>query len=306
MSLKQMDYPQDRMEIIISDGLSTDKTREIAEQHGAKIVLDKKRSVCSGRNAAFAIAKGDFVAISDGDCVMDKKWLKNSLKYFEDPRVGGIGGPNLIPEDETTFGKAVGLIFAYGPYITKAAHTRVLKKVIQSRSHGSNAIYRAEILKKVTPVDETLIGGEDVIMNDEIEDLGYKLLYVPDVLVYHYRRPNPVRWWKSMYRYGMGRVILPRHRKGEVSALHVLTGFSVPIFIAVVIILAFINPVFFLWLLCTLVIAGMLLIILAAIATGNMLVGLDMPVVLAIFIIAWSFGYLHELFFASNKRGEVT
>jgi hypothetical protein len=42
---------------------------------------------------------------------------------------------------------ALMLIFAYAPYVTKAAHTRVLNKVIESRSHGSNAIYRADVLK---------------------------------------------------------------------------------------------------------------------------------------------------------------
>ena len=105
------------------------------------------------------------------------------------------------------------------------------------------------------PIDETLVGGEDVIMNDEILDLGYKLLYVPDVLVYHYRRPNIKSWWKSMYRYGMGRVILPRHRKGEVSLLHIITGWSVPIFLVIVIILASINIWMLLWIVVALFMA---------------------------------------------------
>jgi GT2 family glycosyltransferase len=304
-SLKEMDYPKDKTEIIVSDGLSTDRTQEIAKSYEARIVLDHGKSVVSGRNAAFAVARGQLIAISDADCVMDKNWLKNSLKYFQDPKVGGIGGPNLIPEDETAFGKAVGLIFAYAPYVTRAAHTRVLNTVIESRSHGSNAIYRADVLEKVTPVDESLIGGEDVIMNDEIEDLGYKLLYVPDVLVNHYRRPNPRRWWKQMYRYGIGRVLLPRKRKGEVHPIHIIAGLSVPIFLLICLLLAWLNPWLLLWLAGALLMVALVSAVFATVATRSLAVGLNMPLVLAIFFTAWSFGYIHELFFPSGRKREA-
>ncbi len=302
-SLRALDYPQDRLEIIVSDGLSADRTHEIALSYGARVVLDNRQSVVSGRNAAFRVARGEFIAISDADCTMERGWLKNSLKYFADPRVGGVGGPNLIPADETDFGKAVGVVFAYAPYITKAAHTRVLKKVIRARSHGSNAIYRADVLKKVTPVDEGLVGGEDVIMNDEIEDLGYHLLYVPDVIVYHYRRPTPRRWWRQMYRYGMGRVLLPRKRKGEVTAVHILAGLSLPLLITTTLALALVEPLLLLLLLSLLAGAGLIAVVVGAMQTRSLRVGLNLPGVLAIFCAAWSAGFLHEFFIPSRKAG---
>ncbi len=301
-SLRELDYPQERLEIIVADGLSSDRTREIALSYGAKVVLDHRQSVVSGRNAAFAVAQGEFVAISDADCTMDKGWLTNSIKYFADPQVGGIGGPNLIPADETPFGKAVGVIFAYAPAVTKAAHTRVLKKVIRSRSHGSNAIYRADVLKKVTPVDENLVGGEDVIMNDEIEDLGFHLLYVPDVIVYHYRRPTPRRWWRQMYRYGMGRVLLPRKRRGEVTPAHVLAGLSLPLLVLAAAGLAFYAPRLLLVLLGLLACAWLLAALTGAVSTHSLRAGLNLPWVLAIFFMAWSCGFVHEFFIPSQKK----
>lgn len=295
-SIRELDYPQDRIEVIVSDGKSTDATREIALSYGAIVILDHHNiSVCSARNAAFEVVKGDYIAMCDADCVVHKDWLKNSLKYFDNPKVGGIGGANLIPKDETPFGKAVGILFAYAPMIVKAANTRILNKVIESRSHGSNAIYRAEVLKQVVPIDESVVGGEDVIMNDKIVDLGYKLLYVPDVLVDHYRRPNIKRWWNSMYRYGMGRVILPKHRKGEVAPLHIVAGYAIPLFFILVIFAMAINSILLLWLLYLIIIAIVLSIIIGAIIGRSLKVGLNLPIVLAVFIIAWSCGYLHEL-----------
>ena len=305
-----MDYPKDRMEIIVSDGLSTDKTIEIAESYGAKVVLDHGKSIVSGRNAGFSVAKGEFIAISDADCVMDKGWLKNSLKYFKDPKVGGVGGPNLVPEDETAFGKAVGLLFAYAPYVTKAAHTRVLNKVVRYRSHGSNAIYRASVLRKVTPVDESLIHGEDVIMNDEIEDLGYELLYVPDVRVKHYRRPTPRSWWRQMFTYGKARVIVPRKRRQEMHLMHIVAGLSVPILLLLLVISAVISFLITPWLLLGLVSAFLLMTLFssafAIVSTKSVMVGLNMPLVLTIFFAAWSFGFVREFFSPTKpvKRSE--
>lgn len=301
-SLRELDYPQDKLEVIVADGLSTDRTREVAQSYGARVVLDPNRSVVSGRNAAFAEARGDLIAFSDADCTMDRDWLKNCLKYFQDERVAGVGGPNLIPADETDFGKAVGLIFEYAPYVTEAAHTRVLEKVIESRSHGSNAIYRADVLRRVMPVDESLVGGEDVIMNQTIQDLGYRLLYVPDVMVFHYRRPTPIRWWHQMYRYGMGRVLLPRKRRGNLRPAHLFAGLSIPLLLVTAGVLMAMNPGFLLGLAGLLLLVALSSSIFAFATTKSLGVGVNMPLVLAIFFAAWSCGFVHEFFFPTKPR----
>lgn len=292
-SIRDMDYPQDRVEIIVSDAESNDNTLTIAEEYNVKIVMDCNHSIVSGRNVAFKEVSGEYIALCDSDCVVDKKWLINSLKYFENDKVAGIGGANLIPEDESPFAKAVGLIFAYAPYITKAAHTRILNKVIESRSHASNSIYRTNVLKQVFPIDEILTGGEDVIMTDKIEDLGYKLLYVPDVIVKHYRRSDTKKWWKQMVAYGRGRVLLPRYRKGEVTLAHKIVGFGILIVVLSSIVLVLINPAILLW---TIIGYLYLSILVALVASKDVIVGFNMPLVLGVFLFAWSYGYMKELF----------
>lgn len=303
-SVQELAYPQSRLEIIVSDGLSTDATRAIAGRYGAKVILDYHQSVVSGRNVAWASARGELVAFTDADCVVDRNWLKNSLPYFEDPKVGGIGGPNLVPPDETAFGRAVGLIFEYAPYVTQAAHSRILPRVIEARSHGANAVYRASVLRQVMPVDEDLIGGEDVIMNQMIEERGYKLLYVPDVIVYHYRRPTPAKLWRQMYRYGMGRILLPRKRSGNLRPAHLLVGVILPILLVTGGALALVQPAYALGLAAGLFALGVTSAALGAIRTRSLRVGLDLPLVLTIFVAAWSCGFLRELFFSSATRSQ--
>ena len=82
-SIKHLNYPEERLEVLIIDGLSTDDTRKIAEASGATIVINHKKATTAARNLGFDTAKGELIAYSDDDCIFDKNWLENSLKYFQ-------------------------------------------------------------------------------------------------------------------------------------------------------------------------------------------------------------------------------
>lgn len=58
-------------------------------------------------------AKGEFIAFTDADCVADRNWLKNLIKYFDDENIVSVGGPNITPEDDTEFAKCVGAVLSF-------------------------------------------------------------------------------------------------------------------------------------------------------------------------------------------------
>ncbi len=301
-SLEELDYPRDRLEVLIVDGLSTDGTREIAGNHAARVVDNPGIRVVSARNIGFEAARGELVAFSDADCVMDRSWLKNCNKYFDDEGVGGIGGPNLVPQSESAFGKAAGLLFDYAFSFGGGAPTRVYDRVIESRAHGSNAIYRTDVLRRVMPVDEDMFEGEDVVMNERIRRLGYRLLYVPDVVVYHYRRATPRKWWSQMYRYGLGKVLMKRKLSGTITPTQVALGLTVPVVAAVASALALLNP----WFPLVFILGGAFLVSVASAGfaffkTKSYGVALNMPLATLILPIAWSCGFLHELFLPTRQ-----
>jgi len=81
-------------EIIIVDGASTDRTREIAEEMGAKFIIQKRNGIGGARNDGFLIAKADFIATTDADCVVPNQWLEIFLADFQDPQVVAVTGPD--------------------------------------------------------------------------------------------------------------------------------------------------------------------------------------------------------------------
>ncbi len=300
-SLNQLNYPKNRLEIIIADGRSQDQTKKISLSLGAKVIDNPKSLVVSGRNLGFKVAKGSLIAFSDVDCTFDKNWLKNTLKYFENPKVGGVSGPNLIPEYERPFGKAVGLIFNIAFFFNAGSPTSQHQKIIKSRSHGSNAIYRYQALKKAMPVDEGMVEGEDVLMTESIVKAGYRLLYVPDVIVTHFRRSTPNRWFNQMMRYAQAKILLKRKRVKKITPTQNLVGLFLP-FLVLILLFSVIFPSFIPIILKTILITNLCLLAYALFLSKSVIIALNLVYAVLIMFFAWSFGYTKELLLGTGKK----
>lgn len=89
-SIREQDYPQELVEIIIADGGSTDNTLEIAQKYGAKILSNKLRTGESGKAVALRYARNDLVALIDSDNILPQRdWFRKMVEPFNDPEVLG-------------------------------------------------------------------------------------------------------------------------------------------------------------------------------------------------------------------------
>lgn len=303
-SLHQLNYPKEKIEIIIVDGLSTDNTAGVALEMGAKVISNVKQTVSPGRNVGFENAKGDLIAFTDADCIVDPNWLSNCIKYFEnDQTVACAGGPNLTPADESNFGKAVGFVFDQPVFAAGSIHARVLDEVKEVSSiPGCNSIYRQSVLAQVMPLDESMLTGDDTLLNRKILDLGGRLLYTPDVIVFHYRRPTPRTLWRQFYRYAIGRLQVGKKDKRLLNIAHVCIGLSLPVGLLTVLVLIWSKS--FLLLSCLMLFAFLFLFyfsIKGMIIWKSPGVGLQIPLVIMIIMIAWSFGFMRELIFPIRR-----
>jgi glycosyltransferase involved in cell wall biosynthesis len=96
--------PRESFEIIIVDGSSKDKTREIAARYADKVILQVSKGVGGARNDGAQIAKGEILATTDADCLPCEDWLKVIQDNFKEDVVATTG--TLIPiitEDMSTF-----------------------------------------------------------------------------------------------------------------------------------------------------------------------------------------------------------
>jgi GT2 family glycosyltransferase len=289
--------------------MSTDDTVKIAKYFGAKIVKNKKLTVGPGRNEGFKIAGGELIAFSDDDCVMDRDWLFNSVKYFKDEQVGGLSGPTITKNEGGHLSEAIGLVFELAAGTGVSAHRSDIKQVEEVEDiPGCNAIYRRKALEKVFPIDEGLITAEDVEMNRLIRQSGFKLIFVPDVKLWHYRRQNIFGFFKQMYRFAVGRLQVGRKNLRTLKLTHVLVGITLPFLILSFLafnLLHIKSIYYYTGIICLLIAVGS---IYGFFKTGSIRTALCFPLVVMTLMVAWSLGFTRELLFSkafSYRRKNV-
>lgn len=91
-ALANQTVPRDQMEIIVVDGDSKDRTREIASELADVVMIQTSEGVGGARNDGFDVAKYDIVATTDADCEPSERWVESILKRFENPEVVAVTG----------------------------------------------------------------------------------------------------------------------------------------------------------------------------------------------------------------------
>ena len=298
-SLRNLNYPKERMEILLVDGFSTDGTRDIAASYDLTIVDNPQKSHRTGVNRGFAHAKGELVAYADADCIVDENWLQNSIKYFEtDSQVVGITGPIHLPSQQSVFAKAVAFLFSLAAALGKSSHKETQRTVEVVKDFPTcNAIYRKAALNAVMPLAENLLGGADVELNYLLRQQGFSLLATPDVKVWHYKRETPRGFFRQMYRYAIMRLQLGKKWRPLLNLTHIAVGLSVPLSILWLSLCFWIN-LNFVFLFLGLIMMGLLLICpIAFLKTKSFLSALCVPLVIVLAITGWSIGFCRELIF---------
>ena len=93
-SLCDQTLPRDQYEIIVVDGNSKDKTREIAEKYADKVFIQTSKKVGGARNDGVLASKYDLIVTTDADCFLPRPWLETIVKDFEKyPDASVIYGP---------------------------------------------------------------------------------------------------------------------------------------------------------------------------------------------------------------------
>lgn len=215
-SLMRLDYPKEKYEIIVVDGASTDKTREIVKEYPIKLIIDKKGGLANSRNIGIKTAKGDYIASTDADCVVKEDWLKNLVKSIQEAPedVVAVGGPNLIFEDDAPFAKLVG--YMQGTFFASGGAPQSYKIDENKYVFGipnCNVLYKKDKLLEVGGFDNSLSIGEDAEINSRLTKRGYKYLYLPDAIVWHHQPDSLKKFITKMYLYGEAMAKLVRMRK---------------------------------------------------------------------------------------------
>jgi len=208
-SVISLDYPKDKFELILIGDSPTkliEKHSGIAKKAGINTIVEYK-PVAAGkkRNIGSGIAKGELIAFTDDDTILREDWIRNAIKHLkENENYVGVGGPNFTPKEGLPFAKAVGRIFG-SKFLFSFRYTIGHAKAKEiAHNPTCNYIIKKTIVNEIK-FHDTLWPGEDAEFDIRVLDAGYKILYAPNVVVWHHRRSRPTAFLKQMFNYGKTR-----------------------------------------------------------------------------------------------------
>jgi len=98
--LQMVRHQAPHAELLVVDGGSTDATVTLAQNCGARVIIETTPTVAAGRNTGLQKAKGDIALFIDADCLPTKGWFDQMIAPFSNPHVLGVAG-RAIPLDGT-------------------------------------------------------------------------------------------------------------------------------------------------------------------------------------------------------------
>jgi succinoglycan biosynthesis protein ExoA len=211
------EYPHEKMEVLIADGMSDDDTRAVVAQTAAEHptipvrVLDNPgRIVPIGMNIVFKESKGEIIVRVDGHCEIAPDYVLRCVEHLQKGEVVGVGGPiETISQNETGSVIAAAMSSKFG---VGGSAFRTEKNKAMFADTVAFPAYIREAMEKAGPYDEEMMRNQDDEYNYRLRSMGYKILLTPDVRSKYYSRGSLRKLWKQYYQYGIYKVrVLQKH-----------------------------------------------------------------------------------------------
>ena len=247
-SLGGLDYPPDRIEIIVVDDASDDNTPEVISGYPVKLLKNNVRMQASySRNLAAKEAKGDIIAFIDSDCTADHLWLKELVPAFDDPENGAAGG--MV---DSWFDKK-----AIDQYEKVFSSLNMGTRSKSSKEDGSffylpacNLLVKKDIFLGLNGFNADMTVGEDVDFCWRLKDSGYEVEYRPAGVVFHKHRNRIKAFFVRRFQYGTSEPFLQKKHPDRLKKMYYMP-FTVLLWL--IVLLAFFTGYFSLIGLCAVI-----------------------------------------------------
>ncbi len=190
-SIVANDYPKDRLEILVVDGMSKDKTREIVKNRGEQFsvirLLDNPRvTTPAAMNVGIKEARGDIIIKMDAHSVYEKDYISKCVQHLEESGVDNVGGVlQSIPAKDTVMARAIALCLSHvfgagGSYFRTGSEN---PREVDTVAFGC---YKREVFEKIGLYDERMEKTEDLELNLRLRKAGGSIMLFPDIKALYY------------------------------------------------------------------------------------------------------------------------
>lgn len=206
-----LSQPVDFREIIVVDDGSIDNSakiiKEFANKHkNIKYVFQNNQGVAQALNTGLKIASGDFVAVFDGDIILDDHWISKLMPYFNDEKIAGVSGLTKTMNSKNIWSALAG-------YNVEYRQSKINSEFVDHLS-TTNTIYSKSVLDKIGLFDPEFRYGQDNELSYRIISAGYKLILSKNTFCLHFWPESFIGYMKQRLHGALARMtLIKKHPK---------------------------------------------------------------------------------------------
>lgn len=207
-SLRELDYPEDKLEIIVVDDASIDQTPDVVSRFPVRLLrLQQHRQAPYCRNLAARQARGELLAFIDSDCLADSAWLRELVPAFKDKTLGAVGGivDSYSHENGLDRYEKVKSSLRISSHFRRSEHNDPFFYL-----PSCNLLVRRDLFLQLGGFNEELVVGEDVDLCWRMRKRGDHIEYWPLGRVDHKHRNKLIAFCRRRFDYGTSEPLLNR------------------------------------------------------------------------------------------------
>ena len=206
-SIIKQTYEFEKMDVMIIDGGSNDKTKDIVAEYqkshqNIRFIENKKKIQSVAFNIGFKKSTAPYIIRLDAHAEYDSKYISLCIENLkQDEKRGNVRGRcNILPFNQSIWAQT-NAILNHSRFGIGGAAFRVSNEAHNTDSVPFGAFPR-KIIEKIGGMREDLPRGEDNEYNSRIRKAGYKIFFDPNIISSYFARPTLGASCKQMYANG--------------------------------------------------------------------------------------------------------
>ena len=209
-SLHSQSYPSDRYSVVVVDNGSTDKTPEMVQAKGVRLLHEPRKSAFWARNLAIENSESDWLAFTDADCLADRDWLTNLVRCASGRDAMLVGG--LISYD---------MVFdTLGNRLLMETHQpdQLRRTIEDHHSVASGNMFVRRDAFEMHGLFNVIAWGSDIDFSKRIAEQNHVVAFAEDAMVTHQCDLSNWEYWRRSFETRYGQVLLFDQRQGWLAA----------------------------------------------------------------------------------------
>lgn len=214
-SIVANDYPKNRLEVLVVDGMSEDETRATVQHyvrdHAFVRLLDNPNRITpTALNIGIGAAKGEIIMRMDAHSTFPPEYVSRLVDWLQRTQADNVGGAWITaPAEPTPMAEAIALALSH-PFGIGNAYFRIGVKEPKWVDTVPFGCYRRDVFDRVGLFDEELARNQDDEFNLRLLKKGGRILLIPDVVSYYHARDSLHKLWRMYYQYGYFKPLVVR------------------------------------------------------------------------------------------------